>query len=412
MDPISLTASLIAFLQITDSVIKACKHCIDTIKDAPKDMEMILGEVMSLRAIIHGLSNTNLPSSTPSLFAQSGPVEACRRCLCALEGLVTPDDKNQKASQSKFRLKLADLSWPLKEPKARKLIAEMSQHKSTLLLAMTGDIIYDIKAIKSGVERLGRTLTDAQRQDLIQWVERTNPSSIHNAVFRKHERHTSAWLLQSSEWLTWLDNTEPARFLWIHGIPGSGKTVMASFIIENIRQLCDSDDELGHAYYYCHYSHDQDEAIPFLRWIIGKLCRQAKWVPPRLQSLHEDGSDPSIPQLEDVLGDLAEKFNTIYLVIDGVDESNPRDDLLAVVVTIAVDKRFKNIRILATSRVYFDIERMFSGISTAISMSNPLVDKDIREFVRAKLSSNYLLKRWAPIMGSIEDALVAGARGM
>jgi hypothetical protein len=92
MDPLSLGASIVAFIQIADRVIGACKYCIDTIKDAPKDMTMILGEAMSLRAVLESLSAVNLHVNTiklvPGLFESAGPIEACRRCLTALEHLL------------------------------------------------------------------------------------------------------------------------------------------------------------------------------------------------------------------------------------------------------------------------------------------------------------------------------------
>lgn len=219
-------------------------------------------------------------------------------------------------------------------------------------------------------------------------------------------------MLQSPEWLAWLNQAQSTRLLWIHGIPGSGKTVLVSFIIEQLRQICEDKVELGHAYYYCHFSHNQDEALPFLRWIVGKLCRQAKWVPQQLKTLHDHGCDPSISELEASLEAIVTRFKAIYVVIDAVDESNPRDDLLTVITTIASDGRFHKVRILATSRLYFDIERMFAANSTPVSMSNPLVEEDIREFVQARFASSHLMKRWSSIWSEIEDSLVIGAQGM
>lgn len=239
-----------------------------------------------------------------------------------------------------------------------------------------------------------------------------NPSSLHNAAFKKHEEHTSAWLLQAPEWSNWLNREKLQKFLWIHGIPGSGKTVLASFIIEQLKALCSRDSELGRVYYYCHYSHNHDEGASFLRWTIGQLCRHAKWIPAQLKELHDHGCEPSIPELENALEAVLEKFKMTYVVIDAVDESTPRDDLLAVIATIAVDKRFRNIKVLATSREYFDIEKIFSGISEVISMSNPLVERDIRLFVHSRLLSSPRIRRFQHLLNHIEDVLITGAQGM
>lgn len=179
-----------------------------------------------------------------------------------------------------------------------------------------------------------------------------------------------------------------------------------------MKQFCEDTSGCGYAYYYCHYSHNQDEATPFLSWTVGQVCRQTKWIPCQLKGLHDRGCDASIPELENVLEILLGRLEVLYLVIDAVDESAPREDLLGLIATMVLDKRFQKIRILATSRQYFDIERMFSGISTSISMSNPSVDADIRRFVRSRLASSHRLRRWHHLLEEIEHVLVTKAKGM
>jgi len=143
MDPLSLGASIIAFVEIAERVIRACEYCIRTVQDAPKDMMMILGETTSLKAIIDSLSAANQPPNIshalPALFRKNGPVEMCRSCLSALENLLPTEPPSYSAGNR--RITFAQLAWPLKESKARKLLAEISHHKSTLLLAITGDMM-------------------------------------------------------------------------------------------------------------------------------------------------------------------------------------------------------------------------------------------------------------------------------
>jgi hypothetical protein len=146
MDPVSLTASIVAFLQLTDQSIKACRNCIDAVENAPKDMQMILGEAISLRAIVESMAAANAENDTTKpfrhLFDNPGPVDACQKGLVALESLLPPHINRAQGSQGQRRkITFAELAWPLKESKARKLLAEITQHKSTMLLAMTGDMM-------------------------------------------------------------------------------------------------------------------------------------------------------------------------------------------------------------------------------------------------------------------------------
>jgi len=239
-----------------------------------------------------------------------------------------------------------------------------------------------------------------------------NPSALHNVAARKHEPHTSSWLTRSSEWRDWVSASSTDRLLWIHGIPGAGKTVLASYAIEKLKALCDLTDSVACTYYYCHYSHNQDEAGPFLSWTIGQLCRQAAWMPRHLKRLRDRGCEPTIPELEHALELVLERFERAYLVIDAVDESSPRDELVRLVAILSLDNRFRKIRILATSRQYADIGRVFSAISVSISMSNSYVEADIAQLISARFSSSPRLRRWRHSMEEIQRTLTRKANGM
>ncbi|KAB5515073.1 hypothetical protein GE09DRAFT_1046277 [Coniochaeta sp. 2T2.1] len=353
----------------------------------------------------------NTTQLDPRLLDKAGPIEACRRCLVSLEALLPPYP-SKSAQNGRRKITFAELAWPLKESRARKLLVEISLHKLTLLLAITGDIAHDIKGIRLGVDRVEQTLTDAQRQEVYRWLEITNPSPLHNLAVQNHERETGTWLLRLPRWNEWLHWPDSMRLLWLHGIPGAGKTVLASFLIEELKDHCSYSDQDGQAYYYCHYAHSGDEAAPFLRWLVSQACRQARWVPQQLSKIHSLGCDPSSTELQDALETVLAKFQTFYVAIDAVDESSPRDDLLAVIAALAVDKRFHNLKILATSRPYFDIETKLKCISVNISMSNPEVAGDIRRMVHSRLRSSRRMKRFPHLLESIEDALVFGAQGM
>jgi len=257
---------------------------------------------------------------------------------------------------------------------------------------------------------------DSERRAIHLWMERTNPSPLHNAALSKHEPHTCAWLTRSAEWKDWVSSKSPDRMLWIHGIPGAGKTVLASFAIEELTLLCEVEDEhvtgSDLVYYYCHYSNNQDESIPFLSWVTSQVCRQLRWVPPRLKRLHDRGCEPTISELQHILELALARLDKLFIVVDAVDESKPRDELVRLLATITLDSRFQKVRILATSRKYWDIERFFSGISTCVSMKNPYVDADIERHILTRLNSDFRLQRWRDSFQGIKEVLVAKANGM
>jgi Cdc6-like AAA superfamily ATPase len=227
-------------------------------------------------------------------------------------------------------------------------------------------------------------------------------------------------MLRSKEWQEWLDGK--VKFLWIYGIPGAGKTVLASFLVEQAQACClqranvliaDQQKPMVCVYYYCYFARNQDEAAPFLRWLVSQLCRQARLIPSEIDRLFQLKHVPSISQLLNALQLVLGEFGTVCVIIDAVDESQSRQDLLKILRDLVTDHRFDKVRLLATSREYFDIELCFSDISSQISMRNPVVEDDIRRYAHSALVSNRRFQSWPQsLVVEAENALAKGAKGM
>ena len=218
------------------------------------------------------------------------------------------------------------------------------------------------------------------------------------------------------EWKAWLEPTLTSpRFLWIHGIPGAGKTILASFLINQVQsnfpeQNC---ERVSCIYYYCSFRNniDQDEVIPLLRWTVSQLCRKTGSVPQSILDLYQSNTTPDMPSLRKALTAMLTKMDKVYLMVDAIDESNPRESLLELLADITIDPLFRKIQLFATSRRYADIESAFKAVSSPISMCNPVVDEDIRRYVSSEIK-----KKFASWPQSLQDevlqALVVGAKGM
>jgi hypothetical protein len=218
-------------------------------------------------------------------------------------------------------------------------------------------------------------------------------------------------MLRSPDWDKWLAGD--VRCLWIHGIPGAGKTILTSFLVEQLKNHCKHREWSGHSYYYCYFGHNQDEAPPFLTWIIAQLCRQAESVPDLVYELYRHGGQPSLTELLLALEASIQGFDIAYVILDAADESKPREDLLRVLRDLATDARFSKIRCLVTSRKYIDIEQSLEPISRSIPMSNALVEDDIRKHVHSILHSRPRFQRWpADLRIEVEEAVVNGSKGM
>jgi hypothetical protein len=149
MDPLSITVSVIAILQLTGTIMSSCNAFISAVKDAPKDLRAIMIEIGSLQAIIRVL---DLPTLDPahsrlleSLRGHNGPLDGCKEALIVLSGLLKEPKTEQELDGTRptKRLKtlpsMTTLAWPLKRNKAKSLLEEIAKYKLTISLALTAD---------------------------------------------------------------------------------------------------------------------------------------------------------------------------------------------------------------------------------------------------------------------------------
>lgn len=270
-----------------------------------------------------------------------------------------------------------------------------------------------LRDIRKDIQSVREALTTTEINEVCSWLEFTNPTAHHNAALRAREDDTCQWMTRSTEWNAWLE--KKSKCVWIHGIPGAGKTTLACFLIEKVKSSIIS---LGpkpttYVYYYCFFGRAHDESTSFLRWLVGQLSRQCRQVPESIIGLFQLKHAPDISTLLSALETLLQYFETVFVVVDAVDESCPRDDLLKVIRDLVTDHRFETIRLLVTSREYYDIECVLSHISKAISMDNKGVEEDIRRYARAELQSNKRFAKWpVSLVTEVEDALAKGSKGM
>ena len=133
-----------------------CKFYIETIRDAPHDLRVILLEISGLKATLETLDflihiDSNFVSKViENLDSGDGPLAACRQSLSELEKLFPADHLRQDNQQPRIKRRklqqvtqtLAVLAWPLKASKAQILLADIQRHKATISLALSTESRY------------------------------------------------------------------------------------------------------------------------------------------------------------------------------------------------------------------------------------------------------------------------------
>lgn len=255
---------------------------------------------------------------------------------------------------------------------------------------------------------------DQERSRILDSLVTIKPWDNHREACELHDPNTSAWITQSEEWKAWVGGE--LRLWWIDGIPGAGKSVLASHLIEEVKSLasqqptCPSQG-IGWAYYYCYHARShKSENEPFLLWVIRTLSQQAGYVPLELV---RHGPDLSMENLWDALTQLAARFRRVLITVDALDECQNRPAFLKIMQRIPSST--DNVSLLVTSRNEVDIRRALERISTRTSLSeplHPLLAKDISDYIRSQLELDTFETWDAELRSEVAHDLISKAKGM
>lgn len=66
---------------------------------------------------------------------------------------------------------------------------------------------------------------DNKRREVFTWLSDLDFEEVHETQFHKRFGQTGNWLLNDTDFTDW-QNSSDSGLLWIHGTPGTGKTVL------------------------------------------------------------------------------------------------------------------------------------------------------------------------------------------
>ncbi|USP80732.1 hypothetical protein yc1106_08006 [Curvularia clavata] len=252
------------------------------------------------------------------------------------------------------------------------------------------------------------------------WLSAPDPSINYQKALKQRQHNTGLWFLEGERYANW--KFGGMSYLWLYGIPGCGKTILSSTIIENITQYCDSHSGYAIAYFYFDFNDVQkQDSERMLRSVIVQLSKQVDDIPPSLDALfssHGNGRrSPALDELLKALCDMLQQYPEVFIILDALDECTQRPELMEVLEEIASWK-ISNLHLLMTSRQEQEIKSCLEGFVNPqdnICLQRDAVDEDIQLYIRQRLSDDKSLVKWrndATLRQEIEDTLTRGSKGM
>ncbi|KAH0344628.1 Pfs, NACHT and ankyrin domain protein, partial [Aureobasidium melanogenum] len=240
----------------------------------------------------------------------------------------------------------------------------------------------------------------------------------HEALSKRHEG-TGQWFVKGEVFTAFKEGKVP--FLWLSGIPGCGKTVLSSSIVQDLQRRSTVSSAVI-LYFYFNFTdtwkQTLDNALRSLLWqLTNRGGSSFREVEKLYESCNGSQNQPSTQSLIRGLESILQATSRVIVVLDALDECTTRRDLLRWLAETAA-KGSGGIQIIATSRKEYDIEVAFAKWLTndvMLSIQQLEVDKDIQAYVHARIRSDPDLQRWRSkpfVQEQIEVELMEKTQGM
>ncbi|KAF8494954.1 hypothetical protein F5888DRAFT_613262 [Russula emetica] len=257
-----------------------------------------------------------------------------------------------------------------------------------------------VQGVNDKLEQVDR---NQLRDSLLRWLSPSDPSINHNIASKTHHNGTAQWFFQGEIFNEWKST---GSFLWIHGKPGSGKSIICSSIIQDIMALRDA-GTASMAYFYFDFRDVDKQRLHNL--LPSLLIQLSAWSDPccdilsRLYSAHGRGAQkPGERAMVECLKEILNAQGPTYIILDALDECPktstippPREEVLDFVDEL-VGLQLPNLHICVTSRPELDIQAVLEPLTARpVSLHDETgQQEDIANYVASIVNSDRRTRRW------------------
>ncbi|KAL2684541.1 hypothetical protein Neosp_005619 [[Neocosmospora] mangrovei] len=220
-----------------------------------------------------------------------------------------------------------------------------------------------IQGIRVDVNALVDAKHDGDAAEILEWLTPVDYAPQHNDSFRKCLPGTGKWLLGSEEFNVWASSK--GQTLFCHGIPGAGKTLLTSIVIDHLCQQFGSDPGVGIAHIYFNYRmRDTQQPEGLLLSLLRQLAQTRSPLPePVTELFRKHRAFHTRPTLEATIQttrDVCLKYSKTFIVVDALDECHP-SNLSRFLDALLKLQEAGGVNILATSRFKPENAPLFRG---------------------------------------------------
>ncbi|KAL7957331.1 ankyrin repeat-containing domain protein [Trichoderma compactum] len=268
-----------------------------------------------------------------------------------------------------------------------------------------------LSGVKQSVDRLVNVYHDQRNIAILDWLTPPDYSAQQSDHLRRRQEGTGEWLLNSDEFQAWVQNKD--HILFCPGIPGAGKTVFTSIVVDHLHSRFQEDSKTGIAYFFFDYKQqDEQTTDALLARLLRQLAACQSSLPEAVHELYrQHDTRPSTEELIRVLKSVTAMYSRIFIMIDALDECKSSNGTRLSVLSCIFKLRSEiRANFFITSRFNTEISSAFSGIPTLEIRAS---DEDARGYLSDNMVHLPKFVRDDPsLQEAIIDSILQAVQGM
>jgi ankyrin repeat protein len=370
MDPLSLAASIAGVATAAFQII----GYLGTVVSGGKERLSLLQELSNLWITITALQaqlapdgnvigKDSFPPQLLTLFESDG-------ILKELESLVKDVESKLKPRSTRGSIRQT-LAWPIAKADVIQIVAKISRMQQTLHFALEQSNYALTQEIHRDGQAMKATMDETRLKEMIDWLSPLNFVAKQSLLFGEQHEGTCKWFLGCEDFRGWKESEN--AILFCPGIPGAGKTMLSSIVVNELDKLRLSEKggvtKAAILMLYCKWDDSHSQSISGLLASLVKQIAQRYGVfwegTSEMFSKHSKaGTSPGSDEYMSALNSELRHFPKTFIVVDGLDEL--RDEKSRLVLLETLTSLEAKVNIMVTSRPVDNITRHFADIERSI----------------------------------------------
>ncbi|KAI0121191.1 nucleoside phosphorylase, partial [Xylariales sp. AK1849] len=244
-----------------------------------------------------------------------------------------------------------------------------------------------VSAIRENVKHTRYHLDKKEDIAILDWLIPTDYGPQQSDYLRRRQPGTGQWLLDSKEYRNFIK--QPSKTLFCPGIPGAGKTILTSIVVDDLEERFRSETTTAVAYIYCNYKRQSEQTLEsLLLSLLKQLAQRQPSLPHSLKELYDrhqmNRTRPSLDEISRSLESVARQKPRVFIMVDALDECQVSEGCRQKFLSAVFGLQTKaGVNIFATSRIMPEITEQFEQ---CLSVEIRATEDDIRRYLQGHIS--------------------------